>query len=1211
VKEIIGFGVSGLGAGGVYALSALGIVLIYRGSGVLNFANGAVGAAAAFIDWDLVINHGQPKWVGAIAGLATAAVLGFLIHFLVMNPLRHKSGLVRIVATLGVLTVIQTVILLQYTSATELLPSLLPQGAIKVFSVSVGEDRVYILVLTFVLTGVLTFIYRKTKFGYATTAIAENQRAGSALGLSPSKIAGANWILGSMLAGIAGIIVAPLVTLQAGSLTALVIPALAAAMIGNMSSFGLTVAGGLFIGVTEALVIRYAGAGINWSGIVPFAVFIVVMVVRGSNLPIRGERTERRAGIGSGVIRPLVLLVWVAIAVVLIEFVLHSTYIIPMITTLSWAVIILSLVVLTGYTGQLSLAQMALAGVGGFVAAKVVINWGFSLELAILAAIVAAVALGLIIGLTALRTRGVTLAVVTMGFSVVAENLILTNPKFGGGALGLGFVIGNPHFFGLDVSPSVHPQRYALMCLFFFVVIGCCVANLRRGRSGRRLLAVRSNERAAAASGISVRGAKLAAFAISGGIAAVGGVLLSFQTNPTTFESGYDVFQSIQVVISSVLGGVGYIVGAIQGALFVPGTLIANYIATLTNYDPETGLWLTLFGGIVLLRILMVSPDGIIPMHLHSFRNLGRKLRLYKLSPFVRREIQADLGHDIGELAVHVVSPKTLRIEGITVRFGGVVALNDFSAEVRPGEVMGLLGPNGAGKTTAVDAISGYVKPAGGSVYLDDVCIDRWSPTHRARSGIVRTFQSLELFDDMTVLENLLCASEERDSLAYFFDLFRFRTSKRKLSPAALAAIRAFELEEFLERKPPELPFGKRRLVGIARAVAMEPSVLLLDEPAAGLNDFESQEMGTLIRQLAESWQMAVLLIEHNVEMILGVSDHVVALDFGNTIARGTPQEIRANDLVVAAYLGGEGEIEEITVEADPTSEREAPRVHVVSEPSPDDLAAAAAAVDGTVRGDPLLAGKNLEAGYDGIAVVRNVNIEVYPGEVVALLGPNGAGKTTTLLTLAGDLKPLGGEVHWQGQKCTTPLHKRARQGLSLVTEERSVFMSLTCEENLKLGRGTVDDAIATMPVLDTLRRRRAGLMSGGEQQILTLARAVAAKPAVLVADELSLGLAPLVVSSILKSVRSAADDGLGVLLVEQQVRQALAIADRAYIMGRGEIVLQGTAEEISQRLAEVEDWYLSSAGGDGEAPTSPGGNGSREMSSERDVQHPTGPRTS
>jgi branched-chain amino acid transport system ATP-binding protein len=287
------------------------------------------------------------------------------------------------------------------------------------------------------------------------------------------------------------------------------------------------------------------------------------------------------------------------------------------------------------------------------------------------------------------------------------------------------------------------------------------------------------------------------------------------------------------------------------------------------------------------------------------------------------------------------------------------------------------------------------------------------------------------------------------------------------------------------------------------------------------------------------------------------------------------------------------------------------PRVQVVSEPGDQELVAAAAAVDGNVRGDALLAGKNLEAGYDGIAVVRNVNIEVYPGEVVALLGPNGAGKTTTLLTLAGDLKPLGGEVHFRGQKCTTPLHKRARQGLSLVTEERSVFMSLTCEENLKLGRGTVEDAITTMPVLDTLRRRRAGLMSGGEQQILTLARAVAAKPEVLVADELSLGLAPLVVSSILKSVRSAADDGLGVLLVEQQVRQALAIADRAYIMGRGQIVLQGTAQEISERLTEVEDWYLSSAGGDGDAPATSGGNGARDTSGERDVQHPTGPRTS
>lgn len=224
----------------------------------------------------------------------------------------------------------------------------------------------------------------------------------------------------------------------------------------------------------------------------------------------------------------------------------------------------------------------------------------------------------------------------------------------------------------------------------------------------------------------------------------------------------------------------------------------------------------------------------------------------------------------------------------------------------------------------------------------------------------------------------------------------------------------------------------------------------------------------------------------------------------------------------------------------------------------------------------PLLEARGLAAGYDDAPVVHDVDMRVERGEVVALLGPNGVGKTTTLLTLSGELPPIAGEVIWQGLATTAPLHKRARQGLGLVTEDRSVFMGLSTADNLSLGRIQRARALAVFPELRALMRRRAGLLSGGEQQMLTIARALARDPKLLLIDELSLGLAPVIVQRLLRAVRDAASDrGIGVLLVEQHVPRALSIADRVYVMQRGKIALEGTAEDLRRDLDQLKDIYL------------------------------------
>jgi ABC-type branched-subunit amino acid transport system ATPase component len=259
---------------------------------------------------------------------------------------------------------------------------------------------------------------------------------------------------------------------------------------------------------------------------------------------------------------------------------------------------------------------------------------------------------------------------------------------------------------------------------------------------------------------------------------------------------------------------------------------------------------------------------------------------------------------------VEPVAGATLSISDLTVRFGSVVAVQDVSLEVRPGEVVGLIGPNGAGKTTLIDAVTGFVPASGGSMTLDGQQIGGLNATQRARRGLRRSFQSLELFEDISVEENIRAGSDLRASkLSWVTDLFW--PGHHDLPPTAIAAVHAFELEPHLGETPDELPYGRRRLVGIARTVASGPSIVMLDEPAAGLDENESAELARLIRRLADERNMGVLLVEHDVGLVMSTCDRVVVIDFGAVIASGTPAEIRADPLVREAYLGHTDEVAE------------------------------------------------------------------------------------------------------------------------------------------------------------------------------------------------------------------------------------------------------------------------------------------------------------
>ncbi|MFG2039833.1 ATP-binding cassette domain-containing protein [Dactylosporangium sp. NPDC048998] len=884
--EVVNLVVLGLCAGAMISLSAQGVVVVFRGSGVLNLAHAAIGSLGAFVYWELDVNHSLPFPVAVMAATVVAALAGLVVYTLVIRPLHGASTLTKLVATLAVLVVVQSALQLGYGSDQRIVPNPLPDGNVALGGLAVRGDKLILLAVSVVVTVALVLVYRRTRFGLATTATAENARGAAALGMSPGFVGAANWCAGAGIAGFASAMMAPALQVQLASQLGLVVPVLAAALMGSMRSFGWTFAGGAVIGIAQALVGRYIHTP-GWGDAVPLAIIIAVMVARSTGLPSRPQPRETRPRVGSGTIRPLLVVISALLVFVLLNWVLPVEYVDAVTLTLCVGLILLSSVVVTGYAGQLSLCQFALAGVGAVTAGLLVSELGLPFLLALVLGVVLAFPFALLIGAPALRTRGITFAITTLGIASALQGVLFLNSRYTGGSY---VTVPVPAVFGWQLDTFLHPSRYATFALVLVVLASLMVANLRRSQTGRRLLAMRSNERAAAAVGINVYGAKLYAFALSGSIAALGGILLVFRQTSLSYVAQFQPIQSINGVLYSVVGGVGYVLGPLTGSLGQP----ASIIPTIFHGQGDTfALWLSLVLGLGTIKLMQDAPDGLVGL---VRQHLGRLV-------FRRRPSGAGALAARDEVPLRV-APRALQVRDLDVRYGGVTAVSRFSCTVEPGTILGIIGPNGAGKTSLVEAVTGYTTPARGTVRLGDVTLDGSSAHARARAGLGRTFQSLELFDDLTVGENLLLASGGHRFSSLATDLVHPR--KVAFSDAARAAIHEFGLERDLDRLPDELSYGRRRLVAIARSVAAGPSVLCLDEPAAGLSGVERGELAELLRRLARDWGIAIILIEHDVDLVMSVCDHITAIDFGRTIASGTPAEVRSDPLVLAAYLGAE-----------------------------------------------------------------------------------------------------------------------------------------------------------------------------------------------------------------------------------------------------------------------------------------------------------------
>ena len=789
--------------------------------------------------------------------------------------------------------------------------------------------------------------------------------------------------------------------------------------------------------------------------------------------------------------------------------------------------------ILLGLTGQISLGHAGFYAIGAYVGAILTTTYEWSFWAALpLAGVVAGIA-GMLLAIPALRVRGPYLAMVTIAFGFVVEQGAAEWKEVTGGWNGIMF-IPLPETFGYtfierDVALLVAVLTFGAVALY---------ARLNASDWGKAMRAVRDSELAARSLGLDPVMVRTAAFTLSAAITGVAGAIFASLTNFISPES-FPFLQSILFLLVAIIGGIGTVLGPVVGALVV--VLLPEFLSALAEYR-------LLFVGVLLLVVLVATPRGVVG-------EIERRLR--RTDP---RPARAG-AFDVGAFLSRAGAGEPLAVAGLSVSFGGVVAVDGVSLRAEPGRITSIIGPNGAGKTSVLNLVCGYLRPEAGVVRLGERDVTGLSAQSIARAGIARTYQTTQLFENLSVRENLEIALR-RGRLGSLGGALAAGSKARDAGAPSetVEALLAFVgYTGPVEQLASALPHVDKRLVEIARALAIRPAVLLLDEPAAGLGHQDTADLGRLLRRIAESG-MAVVIVEHDMTLVMEISDHIHVLDAGACIADGPPAGVRADPQVREAYLGAR----------DFASERR-------------DRDAAA-----PVGEDRVLDVSGLTAGYGAAPVLKDIALTLRDGEMVAVLGANGAGKSTLMRTVTGLHRAERGSVRFAGRDITSfTANRAARAGLMLVPEGRQVFPELSVVDNIRLGaytrrdfddRAEVEAMLDRFPQLRARATRRAGLLSGGEQQMLAIARGLVGRPKVLLLDEPSLGLAPALINELFDVLVELRDEGISILLVDQMAGLALSVADRGYILESGRVVHEGTTTEIRENPA-LENAYLGGFG--------------------------------
>ncbi len=1170
--SVLFFLIVGVTVGSIYAVAASGLVVTYTTSGIFNFAQGAIGMFMAFVYWELKVDLGlQTLLALAVTVLIAAPLFGAGIERLLMRRLSTAPLVAQLVVTIGLmLALIGLAAFIWDPGESHAIGTFFGSDG---FSIGQTFMPYYRLITIFAGIGIaigLRFVLYRTRLGVAMRAVVDNRDLAGLNGVHPGRVSSASWALGASMAAIAGIFLAEeLSTLSIETLTLLIVDAFAAAIIGRLKSLPLTYVGGLIIGLSISFQQNFLTWSGRWSTASP-AIPTIILFLALLFLPqdrIEGRRSfVLKSPRLISLKRALVGFVIVFVAVAVLSGALDRPNVRRLTIALITALIMVSLVPLTGWSGQISLAQITFVGIGAWATFEFSTAGGelFGLKLfapgnpmLLLVGAAVAIPFGVLMALPALRLRGLYLALATMSFARMAEFVFFDQPEVFGGQ---GRSIADIKVLGTDISAPFtllgidFPRDAGLMILvaFLFGVVGMVVVALRRGGFGRRLVAMRDSPAACATLGVNLSRTKLVVFMLSAAIAGFAGALLGVARG-TASTLDFQMLTGLPYLLLLVVGGASIVSGALLGGIllqvftwiaviFPNGLRVPGINLDVVDLQAKLGPGLA---GIGIGR----HPAGVVTDISARWQERSAPVPAVPV-PAPPVPVPAAAGISPRASAAAAGTP-LLAVDRVAVRFGGLQILDAVSIDVRIGHVTGLIGPNGAGKTTLFNVITGLQPPSHGQVVIEGKDITFSKPHQRARLGIGRTFQRLETFDTLSARDNVLVAAEMRRAW-----------SREKFDAAALAdeLIARVGLEDVAGERVDSLPTGTARLVEVARALASKPRVLLLDEPSSGLDASETAALSDLLRELAAGG-LAVLLVEHDMSFVMGACENIHVLDFGKIITAGSPTEVQASPAVRTAYLGDDRE-----------------QAVAVTAPSLDAVRRESEAPDAPAATDtatPAIALAQVRAGYGNIEVIHGLDLVVPAGQVFALLGPNGAGKSTTLKIASSQVRPTHGTVEILGHDVigTTP-DQLAREGICLVPEGRGIFPNLTVTENLRMATYTgtpfatvLERSFDRFPRLAERRKQIAGTLSGGEQQMLAMARALTSDPKVLLLDELSMGLAPLIVEELYEVVKQIATDGVSILVVEQFAHEVLGVADVAAIMLHGRVELVGAPAEIGPAL--------------------------------------------
>ena len=1166
----------GVIVGSLSGLVAVGIVLIYRANRIINFAQGSAGGLAAILAASLIVGPKWPYLPAVAVGLVAALVLGALTEIVFIRRLASAPRLVLMVATIGMAQLLDAFSLL--------LPRLFSYDSIPQppqpfsfrfswFPVVFNGGHLLIVIITPLATLGLVAFLRWSRFGMAVRASSESTDRAAMLGIPVKRVNTLVWVLASGLSAVGALLRLPIQGVAIGQPLgpSLLLRALAAAVIGRMESLPRTLVAAIGLGIVDQAVFASTGRT-DVVDAVLFAVIVVSLLVNRPKSVDRAAERDASSFAAVGNVRPVprilaklpevrgLLFVATAIlgAVLLFLPLSWSESRVSLFSAgLIFAMLALSLVILTGWAGQISLGQVAFAAIGGAVAGRMAQN-GTTFFVTIGAAGLVGSGVAVVIGIPALRIRGPFLAVTTLAFGQATGSFFLNDKYLPWLVPDRAAPIPRPVLFGKFDMASEHTTYYVILLFLVFSI--AVLFRVRTSRTGRTILAIRDNTRSAQSYGISPIRAQLTAFAISGWIAATAGALFVYQQQRLT-QSVLDLGSSLRLFAIAVVGGLASVPGALLGGAYL--TFVSYSSFTRNTYAQ------ILASAVGVLAIVLFLPGGL-GGAAFSLRDMYLRWVARRRGLHVPSLLADDLVLEVGaevlpDAAPDVVAPGVdaiLIVEQVEVAYGKAQVLFGTTFHVERGEILALLGTNGAGKSTILAAVCGLVKPKGGRILLDGVDITGLSPQAALAAGIVLVPGGKAVFPTLTVAEHLKLAAWIHE-----------KSDPEHVARATELALTTFPiLRERIDQRAGNLSGGEQQMLALGQALIAKPKVLMIDELSLGLAPVIVGQLLEIVEKIHQGGT-TIVLVEQSINVAASLAQRAVFLEKGTVRFTGPTRELmEKGDILRAVFLGGDNKPH---VADRPAAK--AARPHGVFEP----VCHSCGREHQTV-----LEVVDLSVRFGGIKAVEGVSFEVRQGEVLGLIGANGAGKTTILDLISGFLEPTAGRVLIGGIDVTalTP-EERSLGGLGRSFQDARLFSTLTVRETIataheryvpvpdalaafvlspavKLSEQAIDEQVTRLVDLMNLGAyadKFVGELSTGSRRIVDLACVLAHKPTVLLLDEPASGIAQReaeALGPVLLDIRD--QTGAGIVVIEHDMPLISEISDELLALETGMQIARG-----------------------------------------------------